>query len=178
MPRSNARNKKQKYITQPQLSPRPSPPTQLPTPLPEEDRLSSALQVELIDFDTPTPPPLQPIHVLPADDIDSLNLQDEQDDILTHTYRSPPFREAHLPDIEDQTHSPPPLPIPPRQYQQEEGYSSLTASSGGHTRCPTYSRCESLVSTIISITCDRHVCRVHLSRSHSPCPISKLLFHV
>jgi hypothetical protein len=143
MPRSNARNKKQSYLAQPQLSPRPSPPTQLPTPLPEEDRLSSALQVELIDFDTPTPPPLQPIHFLPADsalDIDSLNLH-EQDDILTHTYRSPPFREAHLPDIEpDETYSPPPLPIPPRHYRQEEAGSSLTSSSGGHTRWPTYSR--------------------------------------
>lgn len=157
---NNARNK-QKHISQAQLSPRPSPPTQLPTPLPEEERISSTMhrpetshQVAddyLIDFDTPTPPPSHPIYFSPTDsalDIDLSNLQDEQDDI--QPYRSPPFREAHLPDLQPVT--PPPLPIPPRLYKREEVYddqspihggqvdSELTSSPGGHTRWPTYSR--------------------------------------
>jgi hypothetical protein len=51
----------------------------------------------LINFDTPTPPPQQPIHLDPS------NLHDEDDSILTHIYRSPPFRKVHLSDID---HSP------------------------------------------------------------------------
>lgn len=144
--------RKQKYNAQLQLSP----PTHLPTPLPEEERISSTssaivvAQVDddrLIDFDTPTPPQ-HPIHLDSTLDIDPY---DEEDGILTHTYRSPPsgFREVHLSDLEpDNDHSPPPLPVPPRAYQQEETYDdqpsyggdSATNSSGGHTRWPTYSR--------------------------------------
>lgn len=141
--------RKQKYNAQVQLSP----PAHLPTPLPEEERISSASSAmavapvdddRLIDFDTPTPPQ-QPIH-LDLLDIDPSNLHDDEDGILTHTYRSPPFREVHLSDLSD--HSPPPLPVPPRAYQQEETYDdqpsysgdSAINSSGGHTRWPTYSR--------------------------------------
>jgi hypothetical protein len=131
MPR---RINKQKYNAA--QVPTPSPPTQLPTPLPEEERVSSTSMVDddrLIDFDTPTPPPQQPIH-LDLEDID----HDEEDGVLTHTYRSPPFREVHLSDLED-----PPLPVPPRAYHHQEetlddyGADSVTA---GHTRWPTYSR--------------------------------------
>jgi len=56
-------------------------------------------------------------------DIDPLKLEDEDDDVLTHAYRSPAFRQAHLPDLEpDKDYSLPPLPIPARgsAYQQEE----------------------------------------------------------
>lgn len=143
---NNARN------NQVQLSPRPSFPTQLPTPLPEEEHPSQPVVLDdrLIDFDTPTPPPQRPIHLPSTLDIDPLF----EDDILVQTYRSPPFREAHLPDIESdhQDHSPPPLPVPPRGtgYQQEEVDddhhhggdldASVTSNSGGHTRWPTYSR--------------------------------------
>lgn len=135
MPR---RNIKQKYNAQ---VPTPSPPTQLPTPLPEEERIKAANAMapvdddRLIDFDTPTPPQ-HPIH---------LDLHDEEDDILTHTYRSPPFREVRLSDLSD--HSPPPLPVPPRSYHQQENYDDQpsyggdsASSSSGHTRWPTYSR--------------------------------------
>ena len=138
MPR---RNIKQKYNAQ---VPTPSPPTQLPTPLPEEERINSASAMppvdddRLIDFDTPTPPQ-QPIH------LDTSNLHDDEDDILTHTYRSPPFREVHLSDLSD--HSPPPLPVPPRSFHQQETYDDQpsyggdsASSSSGHTRWPTYSR--------------------------------------
>ena len=122
--------------------PTPSPPTQLPTPLPEEERMSaSAMQPvdddRLIDFDTPTPPQ-HPIHLEPS------NIHDEEDDdILSHTYRSPPFREVHLSDLEPDDDSPPPLPVPPRSYQQETYDDQLgdsATSSSGHTRWPTYSR--------------------------------------
>ena len=157
---NHARNNKQNSNVP---SPRPSPPTQLPTPLPEEERITVMHRAvaeiadhHLIDFDTPTPPQ-QLIRLPPAEttlDINPLKLEDEDDDILTHTYRSPPFREAHLPDLEpDKDHSPPPLPIPPRgpAYQQEEVYhdgvdSSITSNSGGHTRWPTYSRYDSLLN--------------------------------
>ena len=139
--------RKQKYNAQVQLSP----PAHLPTPLPEEERISSsassAMAVapvdddRLIDFDTPTPPQ-QPIHLDSMLDIDPSNLHDEEDGILSHTYRSPPFREVHLSDLSD--HSPPPLPVPPRTHQQEETYDDQPSyrgdSAGGHTRWPTYSR--------------------------------------
>lgn len=127
MPR---RNIKQKYNAQ---VPTPSPPTQLPTPLPEEERISAMYDDRLIDFDTPTPPQ-QPINLDP---------HDEEDDILSHTYRSPPFREVHLSDLEPDDDSPPPLPVPPRSYQQETYDDQLgdsATSSSGHTRWPTYSR--------------------------------------
>jgi hypothetical protein len=98
--------------------------------VPDDDRL--------MDFDTPTPPQ-QPIHLHPA------NLHEEADDILTHTYRSPPFREVHLSNHSD--HSPPPLPVPPRSYHQQEIYDvqlsyggDSATSSSGHTGWPTYSR--------------------------------------
>lgn len=221
MPRSsrhnNARNNKQKYNSQHQSSPRPSPPTQLPTPLPEEERLASVSSTmhrhdtipddQLIDFDTPTPPPLQPLHFPPADsklDVDHLNLEDENEDALIQTYRSPPFREAHLPDL--QPDSPPPLPVLPRRYQQDpyndgrgRDFESLaTSSSGGHT----YSRWASPFTTFGSlffytspfqtITCDlldkcvitegMHVCSVYLSHTlltslFTSCLISKFSFH-
>jgi hypothetical protein len=92
MPRRN----KQKYNAQP------SPPTQLPTPLPEEERRDD----RLIDFDS-----------------------DVHD---VHTYRSPPFREVHSSDLEQD-----PLPVLPRSYHKDDDdYDSVT----GHTRWPTYSR--------------------------------------
>ena len=141
MPR---RSNKQKYSNA--QVPTPSPPTQLPTPLPEEERISSASVMDddrLIDFDTPTPPPQQPIHLDPSDLHD-----DDEDGILTHTYRSPPFREVRPSDLEpDGDHSPPPLPVPPRSYHQEETYDDQSSfggdsatNSSGHTRWPTYSR--------------------------------------
>ena len=131
--------------------PTPSPPTQLPTPLPEEERISSASAMvvaapvdddRLIDFDTPTPPPQQPNHLDPS------YLHDDEDSILAHTYRSPPFREVRLSDLEpDNDHSPPPLPVPPRSYHQQEAYDDQpgyggdsATNSSGHTRWPTYSR--------------------------------------
>lgn len=130
--------RKQKYNAHVQLSP----PTHLPTPLPEEERISSMVDDDrLIDFDTPTPPQ-HPIHLDPTLVTD----HDEDDGLLTHTYRSPPFREVHLSDLEpDNDHSPPPLPVPPRTHQQEETYDdqsndSVTNSSSGHTRWPSYSR--------------------------------------
>jgi hypothetical protein len=86
MPR---RNNKPKYNA-------PSPPTQLPTPLPEEERTIS--DDRLIDFDTP----LEEV-----------------------TYRSPPFRQVHLADDDDDD-SPPPLPVPPRAYQHEDATSGHT----------------------------------------------------
>ena len=134
MPR---RNIKQKYNAQ---VPTPSPPTQLPTPLPEEERISTMYDDRLIDFDTPTPPQ-HPINLDPS------SLNHDEDDILSHTYRSPPFREVHLSDLDPDNDSPPPLPVPPRSYQQQETYDDQlgydgdsTTSSSGHTRWPTFSR--------------------------------------
>ena len=137
MPR---RNIKQKYNAQ---VPTPSPPTQLPTPLPEEERIANMPPVDddrLIDFDTPTPPQ----HPLL---LDSSNLLDDEDDILTHTYRSPPFREVHLSDLEQDSDHSPPLPVPPRSYHHQESYNvqpsyggDSATSSSGHTRLPNYSR--------------------------------------
>ena len=133
----------------------PSPPVQLPTPLPDE-RLSSIphsvlyasrmeapdVQSLLIDLDTPSPP--QPTLSLPADK--ALMMLGSDTDMDVAGGRSPPFREAPLP--ED---SPPPLPIrarvpswrldPNLEYQTADG--SMMAEGRpfvGHSRTPTFSR--------------------------------------
>lgn len=67
-------------------------------------------------------------------------LIDFDTDVLdAHTYRSPPFREVHSSDLEpDDDHSPPPLPVPPRSYHQDDDFGGDSVT--GHTRWPTYSR--------------------------------------
>ena len=148
MPRGkNAQNKKSYYSS---TSYPPSPPPQLPTPLPDEPVLShSVSRMEgpevlspLIDFDTPTPP--QAMIPLPADT--GLMLGSDIDDDIDGG-RSPPFREAPLPQG-----SPPPLPIRPRvdnwtlrtdqEYQRsvEGPMVADERSFVGHSRTPNFSR--------------------------------------
>jgi len=108
--RSNARSKANVDNTPPF-----SPPTQLPTPLPEQQSvISNDDQHTLIDLETPP-------------STGSVSLPDED----TNIYRSPPFREAQLPP-ED---SPPPLPILPRMRHDSSEFDL------GHTRAPKFSRC-------------------------------------
>ncbi|KAF9527640.1 hypothetical protein CPB83DRAFT_895045 [Crepidotus variabilis] len=145
--KDNARNRRQR-----QLSPQPpaslqsesdilfSPPTHLPTPLPEEERQASSMRsptpgVELdadadnnatfsrlIDFDQDTttdsfPKPLVSFSndntTTKSTLLDNDTGQDHEDDEaedMESTYRSPPFREADLPP----ERSPSPLPVRPR----------------------------------------------------------------
>jgi len=139
----------------------PTPPVQLPTPLPEErlpvvQYMGSAIDhslatedsendisgPQLIDFDTPPPqPPLS----LREENINNEQFVDEDGMAVT---RTPPFREARLP-----KDSPPPLPVRPRvSYQrplnaifddlrEDEGYDlSSDMASVGHRRPPNLSR--------------------------------------
>ncbi|KAF8903655.1 hypothetical protein CPB84DRAFT_1773819 [Gymnopilus junonius] len=166
-------------------SPPPSPPTHLPTPLPDEQLLSlraSAMEdsltelglgvgdaaapptrhvesetgvdvdggddasiavstfslslghaaahpTRLIDLDTPPPAQLIALperaddpdaeeEVKDQADVDALGLDSSYTYQAAMAYRSPPFREAQLPEKQD---SPPPLPIPHRVPQQEFG---------------------------------------------------------
>lgn len=152
MPRGNDAQTNESYYS-PTSYP-PSPPVQLPTPLPDE-RLSSIphsalyasrmeapdVQSPLIDLDTPTPP--QQTLSLPADKALMLESDSDMDDVGS---RSPPFREAPLPQD-----SPPPLPIrarvpswrlePSLEYQTADG-SIMTEGRHfvGHSRTPTFSR--------------------------------------
>jgi len=149
MPRENdARNKNSYYSS---TGYPPSPPLQLPTPLPDEHVpviSHSALYLSrmeepgvlspLIDFDT-TPP--QPIVSLPAET--SLVLSSDIDNDMA-IGRSPPFIEAPLPQD-----SPPPLPIRPRvahwtdqEYQRSMEGALLTdeRSFVVHSRTPNISR--------------------------------------
>ncbi|KAF8952387.1 hypothetical protein BDZ97DRAFT_1930866 [Flammula alnicola] len=177
---NNARNNKPATPSTPsdkhqpmQASPPFSPPTHLPTPLPEEhipatQHRSSRMEPPLtglgldlgdnditrvdgnatlsplIDFDTPTPPPLHTADLIsdPSLDMESSMLDNEA---LTSTYRSPPYREALLPQ-----ESPPPLPIPPRHPQEpydsgeiygRDDHEVMNVSDfAGHTRSPTFPR--------------------------------------
>lgn len=130
----------------------PSPPAQLPTPLPDEHLLSqhSALYDSrikepevlspLIDFETPTPP--ERVVSLPVETNFTLG-SDIDNDVATS--RSPPFREARLPQD-----SPPPLPIRPKsshwtldpvhQGSVEGPIMADDRSFVGHSRTPTFSR--------------------------------------
>jgi hypothetical protein len=150
MPRKNDAQNKNSYYSSKSYPP--SPPLQLPTPLPDEHvpiMSHSALYLSrteepgvlspLIDFDTPTPP--QPIVSLPAET--SLVLGSDIDSDIA-IGRSPPFREAPLPQD-----SPPPLPIRPRvaywtdqEYQRSMEGTLVTdeRSFVGHSRTPNFSR--------------------------------------
>lgn len=168
--RDNARNHKQRAQREHRTSPSLSPPAQLPTPLPDEQiphfsqlllptsmeppvahqqSLGSPFGHEapaetsssrLIDFDTP---PFQ-LTSLPAEGV-NLDDQEEGDSggALASTYRSPPFREAPLP---NQIGSPPPLPIPPRipypqDYFEDEGPNDpVDVGLSGHVRSSAFSR--------------------------------------
>jgi hypothetical protein len=154
-----------------------TPPTQLPTPLPEEhipisQRPAGAAppagllnfadaaddsngNAHLIDFDTPTPPPAllsfthpdlsytQPGGAMVASTVLSSNEDDGPGS--STVYRSPPYREARLPDD-----SPPPLPVPAR-YQHEHTLNDDNEDDGGMqgggfaggTRAPTFVGCVS-----------------------------------
>ena len=139
----------------------PTPPAQLPTPLPEErlpvmqctgSAIDHSLTTgasendisspQLIDFDTPTPP--RPSVSLSSEND---NEQSADEDGMAMT-RTPPFREAQLP-----KDSPPPLPVRPRvSYQrpsnvifdnlrEDDGHSlSGDTTSVGHRRPPNISR--------------------------------------
>lgn len=134
-----------------------SPPTHLPTPLPEEhipvsapalgllnfapsaggdDNNDLALS-RLIDFDTPTPPPqpFSPLQEGAAYDVEASLFSEDGES----TYRSPPYREANLP-----TESPPPLPVLPRYQGQyvvgAEGVQEDGAWGDGSTRGHTFTR--------------------------------------
>lgn len=175
---SNARNNKQRV--QRLASPSLSPPAQLPTPLPDEqipnfsqlhlptamdppvaqqqslgspfgrEAWSETSSSRLIDLDTP---PFQ-LASLPTEEV---NLDDQEEDdsggALASTYRSPPFREAPLP---NQVGSPPPLPIPPRipypqDYFEDMGPNDLVdLGLTGHDRPPTFSRYVLCLSRFVS----------------------------
>jgi len=140
----------------------PTPPVQLPTPLPDErlpvmqytgSAIDPSLTTEesendtsgpqLIDFDTPTPPrPPLPLH---PEDVNNEQFVDEDGMGVS---RTPPFREAQLP-----KDSPPPLPVRPRlSYQRhsnvildnlrdDDGHSlSGDMPSIGHRRPPNLSQ--------------------------------------
>ena len=168
--RDNARNHKQRAQREHRASPSLSPPAQLPTPLPDEQiphfsqlLLPTSMQPpvahqqslgspfgheapaetsssRLIDFDTP---PLQ-VTSLPAEEV-NLDYQEEDDNgrALASTYRSPPFREAPLP---NQVGSPPPLPIPPRIPYPQDYFEDLGSNDpvdvglSGHVRPSAFSR--------------------------------------
>ena len=94
----------------------------------------------LIDFDTP---PFQ-LASLPAEEL-SAGDQEESGSggALASMYRSPPFREAPLP---NQVGSPPPLPIPPRILYPQDYFEDVGPNNpvdmglGGHIRSPAFSR--------------------------------------
>lgn len=168
--RDNARNHKQRAQREHRASPSLSPPAQLPTPLPDEkiphfpqlllptimeppgahqQSLGSPFGHEapvetssspLINFDTP---PSQPAS-LPGEES---NIDDQEEigsgGALASMYRSPPFREAPLP---NQVGSSPPLPIPPRipypqDYFEDVGLNDpVIVGLSGHIRSPAFSR--------------------------------------
>jgi len=150
--RNNARNAK--YNDQQRSQSRQATPISPPATLPELEAdqispiidhpmpeiLDNAAGVEaaprLIDFDTYTPPPAPLLSL----DNDYDRNDDYDDNPDTYTYRSPPFREAHLPD--DVEESPPPLPVLPRsaatlpsddEYEEEQPRCVLFFH---HNRCP------------------------------------------
>lgn len=116
-----------------------SPPTHLPTPLPEEERraiMSSASGIEfadgdsnyhfnspLIDFDDEAtmdhhqqPFVSEDTHPIQASNVDNNNPTGDEYDEGSYRgpYRSPAFREAALPPDSPPQQSPPPLPVLPR----------------------------------------------------------------
>ncbi|TFK32507.1 hypothetical protein BDQ12DRAFT_692387 [Crucibulum laeve] len=146
-------------------SPAPSPPTQLPTPLPEQQEVIEGLEAgprateeealgeeareegmlaHLIDFDDEQVFP--PAHFVPSpppvhpQQPQHSALEDDDKPSPT-TYRSPPFREAQLPPSSDDgvaREEAEPLPIPPRvAYLQEDDEEQ---EEYGHTRSPMLPR--------------------------------------
>lgn len=134
-----------------------SPPTHLPTPLPEEHIPVSAPALgllnfapsaageenndvalsRLIDFDTPTPPPqpFSPLQEGAAYDVEASLFSEDGSE---GPYRSPPYREARLP----AESSPPPLPVLPR-YNEGFGGEGVQEEMGwgdGSTRGHTFTR--------------------------------------
>ncbi len=150
--KDNDRNSKSPFNSKYRMSP----PTQLPTLLPDEhpsmikqsaDSVNypaadtpagSTAHAQLIDFDTPTPPS-QSRTVLP-DDADIFDQVIDYNNELDRSF-SPPFREAQLPQ-----ESPPPLPIPPRVSLEIDDFNEYDDYSGqddkalkGHSRAPSIS---------------------------------------
>ncbi|KAF8166519.1 hypothetical protein BJ912DRAFT_1002374 [Pholiota molesta] len=172
-----------------------TPPTQLPTPLPEEhipipqrpagaappagllnfaDAAddSNAHLTHLIDFDTPTPPPAL-LSFTHADlsytqsggEISSSVLSEDDGPRSSTVYRSPPYREARLPDD-----SPPPLPVPARYQHEHILNDDGDDGSGfaGHTRAPTFVGC---VSHFVRTSFFWGSCYVRLGYSWTRCPL-------
>ncbi|KAF9037221.1 hypothetical protein BJ165DRAFT_1375558 [Panaeolus papilionaceus] len=140
----HGRNKRKDTTNQSSQSPSPtvqsslllSPPTQLPTPLPEPEldkppmSLLDSRPDKLVDVETP--PSSLPTQGLATSAVHE-NYDDEEDLSATYTYndtryRSPPFREASLP-VDPE--SPQPLPIPPRVYQSVESIMDLEGEEEG-----------------------------------------------